>query len=82
MMYSMFSNKLEYIQAVNPRDKKKKKTGAPAPAVPNLMDIDFSEKILKVDWHPTKDLCAVAAGNYIFLYHLANQTTGTPTIPQ
>lgn len=55
------SSEVKYTQAINPRERRKKKSDT----------LNFNEKILHVAWHPTSNLTAIAAQNYIYLYHLA-----------
>lgn len=60
-VFDCVSGDAKYLQAVNPRERRKKKTDT----------LNFSEKILHAAWHPTNNLVAIAAQNYIYLYHLA-----------
>jgi len=66
MIFDVITNKVKYIQATNPRDRKKKKSPV---TLPTTEDIDYSSRIQHVAWNPKHDLCAVTAGNYIYLYH-------------
>jgi serine/threonine-protein phosphatase 2A regulatory subunit B len=67
-IFDIATQQAKYFQAVNPRDRRKKKQTT----LPTTEDINFDEKVTHVAWHPINDLIAVAAGNYIYLYHLAN----------
>eukprot|EP01119_Soliformovum_irregulare_P008377 TRINITY_DN214_c0_g1_i1.p1 TRINITY_DN214_c0_g1~~TRINITY_DN214_c0_g1_i1.p1 ORF type:complete len:512 (+),score=114.78 TRINITY_DN214_c0_g1_i1:51-1586(+) len=62
-------NEIKYQQAINPRDRRRKRGGP----LPTTEDVNFQEKVLHVDWNPKYPLTAVAAGNYIYLYHLTTQ---------
>lgn len=68
MIYDLASSSVKYLQAINPRDRRKKRSTL----LPTTQDINFSEKVTHVAWHPTNNLVAIAAGNYIYLYHLTN----------
>jgi len=65
MLYDIPKAEAKYFMAVNPRDRKKRKQTS----LPTVEDINFDEKITHCAWHPKNDLCAIAAGNYIYLYH-------------
>ncbi|PRP88053.1 tubulin gamma chain [Planoprotostelium fungivorum] len=60
----------KHLQAVNPRDKRKHKKSQ---SLPTTEDINFDEKISHMTWSSKSDLIAVAAGNYIYLYHQSNK---------
>jgi serine/threonine-protein phosphatase 2A regulatory subunit B len=64
-IFDAATSEVKYLQAVNPRERRKKKSGISADA------LNFQEKILHVAWHPNNNLVAIAAQNYIYLYHLA-----------
>jgi len=64
-LFDTTTSEVKYLQAVNPRERKKKKSGI------NPDTLNFQEKILHVAWHPINNLVAVAAQNYIYLYHQA-----------
>lgn len=66
MIFDVGTSQVKYMQATNPRDRKKKK----ATTLPTVDDINFHEKVSHVAWHPNNDLVAIAAGNYIYLYHM------------
>jgi len=66
MVFDVATSQVKYMQATNPRDRKKKK----ATSLPTTEDINFHEKVAHVNWHPNNDLAAIAAGNYIYLYHM------------
>jgi len=59
------NGEVKYLQAVNPRERRKKKSGL------NTDQLNFQEKILHCAWHPSNNLVAIAAQNYIYLYHQA-----------
>jgi len=66
--FAIFDNEtseVKYLQAVNPRERRKKKSNITSDT------LNFQEKILHSAWHPTGNLVAIAAQNYIYLYHLA-----------
>lgn len=66
--FAIFDNatsEVKYLQAVNPRERKKKRSNITSDT------LNFQEKILHCAWHPTTNLVAIAAQNYIYLYHLA-----------
>jgi len=67
MIFDIATAQVKHMQATNPRDRKKKKQTS----LPTTEDINFQEKVNHVAWHPNNDLVAIAAGNYIYLYHLA-----------
>jgi len=60
------TSEVKYLQAVNPRERRKKKSGLNPSS-----ELNFQEKILHVAWHPSNNLVAIAAQNYIYLYHQA-----------
>lgn len=66
MIFDVVSNQVKHMQATNPRDRRKKKTTS----LPTTEDINFQEKVSHCAWHPNNDLVAIAAGNYIYLYHM------------
>jgi len=68
MIYDVATSQVKYLQAINPRDRRKKR----ATVLPTTQDINFTEKVTHVAWHPINNLVAIAAGNYIYLYHLTN----------
>jgi hypothetical protein len=68
MIFDVASHQVKYLQAINPRDRRKKKQTS---ILPTTQDIDFDEKVTHMSWSPKHDLVAVAAGNYIYLYHVA-----------
>jgi serine/threonine-protein phosphatase 2A regulatory subunit B len=72
MIFDVATSDVKYLQAVNPRDRRKRKQTT----LPVTEDINFDEKVTHMTWSPKTDLVAVAAGNYIYLYH---QTTGSST---
>jgi hypothetical protein len=63
MIYDIASSQINYLQAINPRKKKK------AVSLPTTEDINFDEKVNHLTWSPSMNLIAIAAGNYIYLYH-------------
>jgi len=67
MIYDISTSQTKHFQAINPRDRRKKRSST----LPTTQDINFTEKVTHVAWHPTNSLVAIAAGNYIYLYHLA-----------
>jgi len=67
MIFDIATAQVKHMQATNPRDRKKKKQTS----LPTTEDINFQEKVNHVAWHPHNDVAAIAAGNYIYLYHLA-----------
>jgi len=66
MIYDLANSQVKYFQAMNPRDRRKKRSAT----LPTTQEINFSEKVTHVAWHPFNNLVAIAAGNYIYLYHL------------
>jgi len=68
MIYDINTSQVKHFQALNPRDRRKKRSTA----LPTTQDINFSEKVTHTAWHPRNNLVAIAAGNYIYLYHLTN----------
>lgn len=68
MIYDIANSQVKYLQAINPRDRRKKRSAV----LPTTQDINFTEKVTHVAWHPTNNLVSIAAGNYIYLYHLTN----------
>jgi len=68
-IFDVTSGQPKYLQAVNPRDRRKRKPAS----LPVTEDINFDEKVTHLTWSPTCDLVAVAAGNYIYLYHLTKK---------
>jgi len=66
MIFDIATAQVKYMQATNPRDRKKKKQTP----LPTMDEINFQEKVSHVAWHPNNDLVAIAAGNYIYLYHM------------
>lgn len=62
-VFDTVTSEVKYSQAVNPRERRKRK--------PANDTLNFGEKILHTAWHPHNDLVAIAAQNYIYLYHLA-----------
>jgi len=64
-IFDTANGEVKYLQAVNPRERRKKKSGISADT------LNFQEKILHCAWHPVNNLVAIAAQNYIYLYHLA-----------
>jgi len=69
IIFDVDSGQPKHLQAVNPRDKRKKK----AQSLPTTEDINYEEKITHMTWSSKTDLVAVAAGNYIYLYHQTNK---------
>jgi len=63
-IFDLPSEKVQYLQAINPRDRNRKRTELPS------TDLKFNEKISHLAWHPHGNLMAIAAGNYIYLYTL------------
>jgi len=66
-IYNASTSKVQHFQAVNPRERRKKKGQAD---LPTTEDISYEDKVTHVAWHPTTNLVAIAAGNYIYLYNL------------
>jgi len=66
-IYNASTSKVQHFQAVNPRERRKKKTQTD---LPTTEDISFEDKVTHVAWHPKTNLVAIAAGNYIYLYNL------------
>jgi serine/threonine-protein phosphatase 2A regulatory subunit B len=70
MIYDIAKNEPKYLQAINPRERRRRRPSV-STSLPTTEDINFNEKVTHVAWHPRTDLVAIAAGNYIYLYHLA-----------
>jgi len=66
MIFDVATSQAKYMQATNPRDKKRRKQVT----LPTTEEINFREKVGHVAWHPFNDLVSIAAGNYIYLYHM------------
>ena len=45
-----------------------KRLTAPAPAEQDAVNIDFSEKLLHLAWHPEANLIAAAASNSLYMF--------------
>lgn len=58
MIFDVGTSQVKYMQATNPRDKRRKK----ATSLPTTDEINFHEKVSHVAWHPKNDLVAIAAG--------------------
>jgi len=69
LIYDIANQEAKYFMAANPRDRRKKRTSQ----LPTSEDMNFDEKITHVAWHPAAELVAIAAGNYIYLYHSTNE---------
>jgi len=69
MIFDVVTSQVKHLQAVNPRDRRKRKPGT----LPTTEDINFDEKVAHLAWSPAGDVIAVAAGNYIYLYHLSKK---------
>lgn len=67
MIFDVATAQVKYLQAINPRDRRKRKQIP----LPTVEDINFDEKITHLTWNPSHNLVAAAAGNYIYLYHMA-----------
>jgi len=65
-VFDVPTEQAKYMQAVNPRERRKKKSGP----LPTTDAINYDEKVLYMSWHPSNNLIAAAAQNYIYLYHL------------
>ena len=72
MIFDLATNQVKHLQAVNPRDRRKRRQNTSNNA-PVTEDINFDEKVTHMSWSPSSDLVAVAAGNYIYLYHLSKK---------
>lgn len=53
-----------YFQTLDPRDTRRK------PVAPTVENISFSEKVQHLATHPKSNIAALAAQNYLFLYHV------------
>jgi len=63
-VFDTATDKVQYLQAVNPRDRRKVRQELPS------QELKFNEKVTHIAWHPHNNLTAIAAGNYIYLYTL------------
>lgn len=63
MIFDVGTSQVKYMQATNPRDRRKKKSTT----LPTTDDINFHEKVSHVAWHPNNDLAAIAAG---LIFHI------------
>jgi len=63
-VFDAATDKVQYLQAVNPRDRRKVRQELPS------QELKFNEKVTHIAWHPHNNLTAIAAGNYIYLYTL------------
>jgi len=70
MVFDVVTSQVKYLQAVNPRDKRRRKN---TNNLPVKEDINFDEKVTHLTWNPANDITAIAAGNYIYLYHLSKK---------
>eukprot|EP01117_Protostelium_nocturnum_P005665 TRINITY_DN2045_c0_g1_i1.p1 TRINITY_DN2045_c0_g1~~TRINITY_DN2045_c0_g1_i1.p1 ORF type:complete len:393 (-),score=124.31 TRINITY_DN2045_c0_g1_i1:143-1321(-) len=64
VIFDVASGEPTHMQAVNPRDKRKRRNAT----LPVTEDINFDEKVSHITWSSKSDLLACAAGNYIYLY--------------
>lgn len=57
MVFDLATNQVKHLQAVNPRDRRKRRQNTPSNA-PVTEDINFDEKVTHMSWSPSSDLVA------------------------